>query len=94
MKKNIEQSLTIHFWSLWEFMIAKRLKVSIKKEDDIFVAVAPTLNTYGYGNTRTEACRNLFESILEYYEALKKERELLGVILKQDYEYLKHILEE
>jgi len=74
------------------YRLTEPLQVTIIAEDSVFVAVSYDLNTFGYGDTEAEAIQDLRESIVEYYEDLKGDRENLGKVPQCDFEYLDRIL--
>ena len=72
--------------------LRQQITVSLEYDGYQFIAYAPDLDIYGWGDTEYEAIEDLRESIVELYFDLKGEK--LAPSLRKIWDYLNSIVEE
>ncbi|MBA7496608.1 hypothetical protein ES702_07217 [subsurface metagenome] len=72
--------------------LQKAITVSLEYDSYQFIAYAPDLDIYGWGDTEYEAIEDLRQSIVELYFDLKGEK--LAPSLRKIWDYLNSIVEE
>ena len=72
--------------------LRQQITVSLEYDGYQFIAYAPDLDIYGWGDTEYEAIENLRQSIVELYFDLKGEK--LAPSLRKIWDYLNSIVEE
>ena len=61
-------------------------------EDGGWLAQTPRINTYGYGETVSEAAKDFFSMLNDLYCELKTTEDVLAPHLKHDLDYLRTLL--
>ena len=72
--------------------LRQQITVSLEYDGYQFIAYAPDLDIYGWGDTEYEAIEDLRQSIVELYFDLKGEK--LAPSLRKIWDYLNSIVEE
>lgn len=70
------------------------LSVSLEYDGEQVIAHAPDLDLFGYGDTECEALDDLRCTVADLYYSLQEERESLGPMPAQVWDYLGHIIVE
>lgn len=77
-----------------KLLLSQPLYINIENENNIYVASSENLNLYGDGITELESIRNLCTEIEDLYFDLKKSKNRLGKLMKENWFFLKSIIKE
>ncbi len=70
------------------------LYISVECSNGIFVAFSDDLNLYGQGETELNAIRDFCKEIENLYFDLKKSKNKLGKVMKENWQFFKNITKE
>ncbi|MCK4316018.1 MAG: hypothetical protein KAX24_09625 [Anaerolineae bacterium] len=74
--------------------LVEPLSASLEYDGEQVIAYAPDLDLFGYGDTESEALDDLRRTVTDLYYTLQGERESLGPMPAQVWDYLAHIIIE
>lgn len=88
LKSKVMHELLLGTLSDGRFYVTSPIRVRFVTEDNHIIAEAEEFNEYGFGNTKSEAIRDLQKTIVELYLTLYEEQNRLGQDLLDIYSAL------
>jgi len=91
-----QQIISIQFLESEKLFLKQSIVVSLvySPEAELWIVDCPELNLYGEGEDENQSIKDFKVVLEEFYFGLKKDKEKLGVELKQKWDILEKIIQE